>query len=303
MNIKSGVYPVMLTPFSGGNKIDYESLLTFIRWLEEGGADGLFAVCQSSEMFALSVDERVELAGFVKENSNLDVIASGHVDKSFEEQLETMYRIADTGVDAVVLLSNAFTQEGENDDILIENLDRFLSAFKTDTPLGMYECPQPYKRLLSDRVLEYLLSSGRFIFLKDTSCDISTISRRLDMMKGANFGLYNAHAGTLIESLKLGGTGYSGVHSNFSIKLMSYLCRHFADSEKASEAAEILARIDTFQRNNLYPICAKEMLKYRGIFKTIETRTKDTNLFEEKNRSETEFLLKNLLEFETRLKL
>jgi len=288
----------MLTPFNGKNKIDYESLLAFIQWLEVGGADGLFAVCQSSEMFALSVEERVELAKFVKENSNLEVVASGHVDKSFEQQLETMYRIADTGVDAVVLLSNAFAKEGESEDVFIENLDMFLSAFKTKTPLGMYECPQPYKRLLSDKALEYILSTGRFIFLKDTSCDIDVISRRLDLMKGAELGLYNAHAGTLIESLKLGGRGYSGVHANFSVRLLRYLCENFADSEAISGAVEMLNRTDAFLRENLYPVCAKEMLVRRDVFKTIETRTKDTHLFEEKNIRASEIFLKNLLEFE-----
>jgi 4-hydroxy-tetrahydrodipicolinate synthase len=298
LNIKGGVYPVMLTPFDGENKIDYESLLAFIRWLEVGGADGLFAVCQSSEMFALSVDERVELAKFVKENSNLEVVASGHIDKPFDQQLETMYRIADTGVDAVVLLSNAFAKEGESDDVLIENLDRFLSAFKTETPLGIYECPQPYKRLLSDKALEYLISTERFIFLKDTSCDIGVISHRLDLMKGANFGLYNAHAGTLIESLRLGGRGYSGVHANFSVKLLSYLCKNFADPEAISGTVDMLTRTDAFLRMNLYPVCAKEMLRRRDVFKTIETRTKDTHLFEEKNIRASEVFLKDLLEFE-----
>ncbi len=301
MTIKGGVYPVMLTPFNGENKIDYESLSAFIRWFEEGGADGLFAVCQSSEMFALSVDERVELAQFVKDHSSLEVVASGHIDKSFEQQLETMYRIADTGVDAVVLLSNAFAQEDESDEILIENLDLFLSAFKTENPLGIYECPQPYKRLLSERVLEYILSTDRFIFLKDTSCDLNLISRRLDLLKGTNLGLYNAHAGTLIESLQLGGKGYSGVHANLSIELLSYLCRYFADSEKISEAVGMLAKVDALLWDNLYPVCAKEMLKQRDVFKTIETRTKNTLLFEEQNRCETELLLKELLKFEAKL--
>eukprot|EP01049_Picozoa_sp_SAG25_P025075 SAG25_NODE_11694_length_298_cov_0.773869_1_plen_45_part_10 len=34
-------------------------------WYIASGVAGLFAVCQSSEMYALSEDERLELAGYV----------------------------------------------------------------------------------------------------------------------------------------------------------------------------------------------------------------------------------------------
>lgn len=48
---KGGVWPVMVTPFTKGGAIDYPALSALIAWYEERGADGLFAVCQSSEMF------------------------------------------------------------------------------------------------------------------------------------------------------------------------------------------------------------------------------------------------------------
>ena len=48
-----GVYPVMLTPFTEDNKVDYESLGRLIEWYIDAGVAGLFAVCQSSEMFFL----------------------------------------------------------------------------------------------------------------------------------------------------------------------------------------------------------------------------------------------------------
>jgi Dihydrodipicolinate synthase/N-acetylneuraminate lyase len=46
-----GVWPVMLTPFDDNREIDWESLKKLIDWYIRAGVDGLFANCQSSEMF------------------------------------------------------------------------------------------------------------------------------------------------------------------------------------------------------------------------------------------------------------
>ena len=62
----NGVYPVMLTPFTENNEVDYEALGKLIDWYIEKGVNGLFADCQSSEMFFLSLEERVKIGEFVK---------------------------------------------------------------------------------------------------------------------------------------------------------------------------------------------------------------------------------------------
>ncbi|HCQ3824589.1 TPA: dihydrodipicolinate synthase family protein, partial [Escherichia coli] len=45
MKTIEGIIPVMLTPFTADNKIDYLSLKRLIDWYIENGADALFAVC------------------------------------------------------------------------------------------------------------------------------------------------------------------------------------------------------------------------------------------------------------------
>ena len=64
-----GVWPVMLAPFTRENKIDYTALGELVDWYIENGSSGLFAVCQSTEMFYLSLEERVGYARFVKEKA------------------------------------------------------------------------------------------------------------------------------------------------------------------------------------------------------------------------------------------
>lgn len=62
MKTINGIVPVMLTPFAADERIDYPVLAKLIDWYLEKGVDALFAVCQSSEMQFLSLEERVELA-------------------------------------------------------------------------------------------------------------------------------------------------------------------------------------------------------------------------------------------------
>ncbi|MFY4658204.1 dihydrodipicolinate synthase family protein, partial [Escherichia coli] len=100
MKTIEGIIPVMLTPFTADNKIDYLGLKRLIDWYIENGADALFAVCQSSEMQYLTLEERVELASFVVEYSQqrVPVIASGHISDDLEQQIQELNAMAATGI-------------------------------------------------------------------------------------------------------------------------------------------------------------------------------------------------------------
>ena len=65
---QNGMWPVMLTPLQQNGDVDYPALEELINWYIKEGSAGLFAVCQSSEMFYLSKEEREELTRFIKKN-------------------------------------------------------------------------------------------------------------------------------------------------------------------------------------------------------------------------------------------
>lgn len=275
---KKGIFPTMVTPFTNDNRIDYSDLERFIKMLEDDGSDGLFAVCQSSEMFFLDLKEQLELASFVKKNASIDVIASGHTQITQKEQQDAMKAMEQTGVDAVVLLSNGFAGKDESDDLMLSNLDSFLNNFKSEIPLGIYECPYPYKRLLSPRVLKYIIDSGRFTMMKDTSCDACIIGSRLDLIGDGDFGLYNANAQTLAYSTINGAAGFSGVHANISTRLVEYIMAHpIPMNNFQAEVHALFYEFAHFVSISYYPVCAKMMLQRKGIFKNIHSRVIDSS--------------------------
>ena len=260
-----GIYPTMITPYKGG-KIDFEAAGRLVDWYIEMGCTGIFAVCQSSEMVYLSLSERVSLAEAVVKRAagKINVVASGHIGNSTDEQIEEINAIAETGIDAFVLVSNRFDRFNDGDDVWLANAEKVLAGINADIPLGIYECPIPYKRLLTPRILKWCKSTGRFKFIKDTCCSTEMLKDRLELLKDSGIMLFNANEQTLLYSLKLGGAGYSGIMANFHPDLLAWLYNNY-ESEKAEKLSNALSML-AFTEGPTYPCTAKYYLNnFEGI--------------------------------------
>ena len=290
----NGVWPVMLTPFTDDNEVDYGSLEKLVNWYIENGVAGLFADCQSSEMFYLSLEERVKIASFVKEKAagRVPVVASGHISHSLEDQAEELNAIARTGVDAVILITNLLAAEDEDDSIWLENLKKLLEKLPDDLALGFYECPYPYKRIISPELLKWCADTGRFYFIKDTSCSIDNMKKKLEQIKGSKLKLFNANSSTLLETLELGASGFSGVMANFHADLYIWLCRNYRNEpDKARTLADFLTMASLIERQ-VYPVNAKYAQQKMGNFGSIHTRTKDASLLDPTGKLEVDQLMR-----------
>ena len=288
MAIFEGSAVALVLPMHEDGSIDYEALELLIDWYIEKGSSGLFAVCQSSEMFNLSLKERVELTKFIKRKSKgrVPVISSGHISYSLEDQIEELNEVANAGADAVIFISNRLARINESDDIMLENLKTIVSELPKERPLGFYECPYPYKRILSDKIVEYCAGSERFYFLKDTSCDIDNIRNKINIIKGSCMKLFNANTSTLLESLKLGASGYSGVMANFHPELYSWLLNNWKIyPDKAEYLQDILTMCSFIELKN-YPLNSKYYLKETGIPIQTVTRKNVNNTISETEISE-----------------
>ncbi len=256
-NETSGLWPVMLTPFTDAGDIDYASLERLIDWYERNGATGLFAACQSSEVFFLSLSERVELVRFIKSHAHVPVIASGHTSQSPDSQAEELRRIGDAGAEALILITNRLVPDGDRERSVIPALKALMERLDPELPLGFYECPYPFKRLLTPDELKWCADSGRFAFIKDTCCDIDTIRLRLETVRGSRLALYNANTTTLLPSLRAGAAGFSGVMANFHMDLYRWLLDNWrTESEKAELLQSFLTAFSQIERQ-LYPVNAK----------------------------------------------
>ena len=275
MEFQYGAYPTMITPYQPDGSVDLDTAARYVRFYFERGCAGIFAVCQSSEIVYLSVEERVTLNARVyaeakkleKESGRrFSIVSSGHVADTIEAQADELCRICESGTDALILITNRLASEDESDDVWIANAEKLLAMLPANVPLGLYECPLPYKRLVTPKVLRWCLSTGRFYFMKDTCCNIDMIRERLDILRGSHFRLMNANCQTLLESMKAGGAGYCGIMCNFHPELYAWLCDHYeSDPETAEDVQALLGTIGFTEGGLPYPLTAKYHMCLEGI--------------------------------------
>ena len=183
---KDGIYSLMLTPFFEDRSIDYNTYEEYAEWQVSQGVDHLFAVCGSSEMTQLTLEERLKLAELtVKHKGNTTVVATANLEKTKEENLEEIKKMEQTGVDGIVLTTKGY---GDDEETLISYIRELASS--TDLPVFMYEFPGFQPHLISGKAYGELTKDGLIWGIKDTTCKLDMIKDKID----------NKHDSTIIQA-------------------------------------------------------------------------------------------------------
>jgi 4-hydroxy-tetrahydrodipicolinate synthase len=261
--------PVMITPFNLKAKVDLDVVSTLVDFYLAAGVKGFFANCLSSEMFSISEDERLELTRHIVKyvNGRVPVVATGSFGLTLEDKAEFTKQIYDTGIDAVILITGHFAKVGEADEVLLRNFDKIF-GLTGSIPLGLYECPAPYKRILSTEVFKQLLNADRLIYHKDTSILPENVKAKLEVAKGNDkLEFYDAHTPNAQFSLSAGARGMSSISGNFYPEILVWMCNNANDPAKKEEVEWLqteLTRVDPLI-HIAYPMSAKYFLGKRGL--------------------------------------
>jgi len=264
-----GFIPVMLTPFNDDLSVDFTTLCALCDYYIDNGVVGLFANCLSSEMYELSAQERLAVIQTVVDQAagRVPVVATGTFNGSVEEMAEFSNQVYALGVDAVIVLNNQFVAAEESDEVFLARIHQWMDL-TPGVPFGIYECPVPYKRLVSIPVLQDLLRSGRLCYHKDTSLDIDQVKAKINAGIGARFGVYDAYMVHAKASLEAGSMGLSCIQGNFFPDLIAGFCSHPTDEfqEFLTENMELM--------HSAYPTSAKYVLQKQGFPISLTTRRK-----------------------------
>ena len=288
-----GFIPVMLTPFKSNGDVDYDALTQLTEMYLQAGASGLFANCLSSEMFELTGDERLQVIKHVIKVANgaVPVVATGTFGGEISKQADFVKRVHDTGTAAVIAITSLLADQNEPDELFNNRVFELIDQ-TSSIPLGFYECPVPYKRLLSPSQLIAFVETGRVIYHKDTCLDINQVKQKLEAEKvNPAFGLYDAYMAHAVESLKAGSAGLSCIQGNFFPEMIVWLCNNYANPVFQLEVAMVQQfLIDNMDvMHNVYPVVAKYCLTKRGL-KISTTTRRDVGSFTSAVRSQIEHL-------------
>ena len=266
--LPGGSYPAMLTAFQDDGAIDWDGVDRLTDSCIETGVAGIFAGGLSAEITEMDDEEKGALAERVVRRAagRVPVVAGAIVWGQLDRQAELIRRVHGAGADSVSIAVSQLADQDEDDRAWIENAGMLLDRIPEDVRLAMYECPAPYHRLLSDETIAWAAQSGRFCFLKDTSCNIETIRRRLDLIRGTRLQLLNANTRTLLASLRAGAEGFCGIGANYMPELFAWLCWHYEDQpDVATRLHEFMDSWLDLQESEFYPASAKEYLRRRGL--------------------------------------
>ncbi|MFN9263310.1 MAG: dihydrodipicolinate synthase family protein [Acidobacteriota bacterium] len=263
--VPEGLWPVMLTPFRADRSIDWRALDALTEWYLANGAVGLFACCQSSEVWELTEAERLEVAARVVKRAGLaPVVAGGLPGFAAGAVGEFVSRLRDGGVAAAVLTTSQVAAKPEPDSLWRERVEAILTA-APGLPFGLYEAPSPYKRLLSPEMMAWAGRTGRFVFHKDTTCELAAVVEKVRAVRGSAVGIFNAHVPILVDAIRGGGHGFSGIAANAYPHVVARAVR--AARRRGAEAGRLQQFLTEGEAtlSVRYPLSAKLMAGWAGV--------------------------------------
>ncbi len=262
--------PVMITPFNLKAEVDLDVVSILIEFYIAAGVKGFFANCLSSEMFSITEDERIELTSHVvkRVNGRVPIVATGSFGLTIADKAEFTKKIFDTGIDAAIMITGHFAKEEDSDALLLRNFEQMFQL-TGNIPLGMYECPAPYKRIIGADTFRSLLSANRLIYHKDTSITHENVKAKLDILKesGNELEFYDAHTPNAMYSVQMGAKGMSSISGNFYPEVMVWMVNNANNPEKQEEVKwlqEELTKVDPLI-HIAYPMSPKYFLQKRGL--------------------------------------
>lgn len=264
-----GVYSLLLTPFCDDKSIDFEALKAYTEWQVSENPHNLFAVCGSSEMVTMTLEERLQVAKtIVSRSGNVPVFATGNLSQgTYEEQVDEVKKMSDTGIDGLVFVTKDY---GEDQNKMFEYLSDL--AQHTTLPIVLYEFPGFPNNKMSGETYGKLVKTGQFVGIKDTTCTIPLIKDKIDTQ--GDSAVLQANITYLYESYKEGARGVVATPSTCG----TYMLRKMYDAffvENDSEKAEMIHRyIDIFANgvDNGFTSSAKYMVNLCGVKMNIMRR-------------------------------
>lgn len=173
---KDGIYSLMLTPYFEDRTIDYATYEKYTEWQVSQGVDHLFAVCGSSEMTKLTLEERLKLATLTaKHKGNTTIVATANIEDTLEGNIEEIKKMEQTGVDGLVLTTKGL---GDDDDKIVDYITKLLDV--ASLPVFLYEFPGFRPHLMSGKAYGELAKTGKIWGIKDTTSTFEGIKDKID---------------------------------------------------------------------------------------------------------------------------
>lgn len=262
MTLYGGAWPAMVTPYDEALQIDCGAYRALCEWYIAHGVGGLYANCLTSEMYLLNPEERLLLVreAVALASGRVPVAATGNLGDTIDDHIAFCRRVADAGVDIVMLVIPEFCQDDAE-------LGRYLLtvAERVDARLGLYECPVPRSYHVGLELVEALAHTGRFFAYKETSEDLAKITALLRVTQETPFALLQANTPYLLAATRAGAPGTMSIAATWLPDLVAaVITAGRAGTTNADRLHAHLCALEMVQRV-VHPHGTKYLLGKRGL--------------------------------------
>jgi 4-hydroxy-tetrahydrodipicolinate synthase len=167
-----GIYTPVITPHHADGSIDRDALAAQIEYLIASGVQGLINGGSTGEYYAQSLEERLEMASFVKEvvGDRLPLIV-GTVAIRLPDSIAVAEHAAKIGAAALLVGSPPYSVPTERENALNAlAIDR-----AADLPIMLYNYPGRMGITMGEEFLDRVGRSRNFCAIKESSGDINRV--------------------------------------------------------------------------------------------------------------------------------
>ncbi|MFD0962052.1 dihydrodipicolinate synthase family protein [Paenibacillus chungangensis] len=263
-----GVFSLVMTPFLEDGAIDWRGYDALVDWQLDRRPSGLFAVCGSSEMKWLTLQERIDLASVaVKRAGDVPVIATANMEQDPSRHDDELKRIEGTGVAGIVLVPPLGL--GKDQSQLQDYFARL--ADLASCPVFLYEYPGSQPGTIEAWVYEQLVKRHNVHGIKDTTCTMEGILAKINAAPEAI--VYQANAAFMLDALRQGCRGIMAIVSAGCSDIVIDLWHQARQGDPAAEHTHRLLLYLDCALSTGYTATAKYLLKLQGLGIDIHTRS------------------------------
>lgn len=236
MNEKfKGIFPALLTPFDGQDRVDTEVLGRLVDYNLQKGVDGFYVAGSTAEVFLLDAKERLAVMETVSSRAGGKCTLIAHIGCiSTKQAIEYAREAKEMGYDAISSVAPFYYK------FSFEEIRRYYFDIvdAVDLPMLIYNFPAfSGVNLTTDNIREFL-ADDRFLGVKHTSSDFYA----LEQFK-AGFPdkvVYNGYDEMFLAGLSMGADG--GIGSTFNFMAEKYIEIRRLFQENDMSAAQALQR-------------------------------------------------------------
>ncbi len=238
-----GVVPPLVTPLTEDGEVDTGAVGPLVEHMLTGGVHAIFVLGTMGEGAALDDDRRRTVArAAVEAVAGRVPVMAGVIETGTRRAVATARVLAETGVDALVVMAPCYFRHPEQDELLAH----FRAVTEaTELPVVIYDNPHTTKNALTIESVGALAEHPQVVGLKDSTGDVTHFAQLTRRFSGSDFAVLQGDETQLDTAMLLGAHGLVVGMANLvpADCVQLYEAARTGDRQRAGELQEKLLRL------------------------------------------------------------